>query len=299
MDVLIGIPAYNEERNIEHLLDALKSCSGGNNGYRTIVLSSGSTDKTDVIVKGRMVVDRGLSLVTEKERSGKTSALNLLLQRAGKSDVMVYLGADNIPEEGAVEKLCEAFKDPKVGLVGAHPMPVDSIKSFWGWAAQSLWGVHHLMSLKNPKISGELCAIRPGIICEVPTGIVNDDMYMQIEVEAKGYRVVYLPDVHVFLKAPSSLRDFVTQRKRILIGHIQLQSALKKRIPSMNIVANMKLFLKAMPNINLPKKMLWSTGFLILYAYAQLLAEIDFLRKRIPVVWNIAESTKKYEKPLQ
>lgn len=52
IDVSIGIPAYNEERNIGRLLTAiLNQKTQSVNISQIVVVSSGSTDKTDFIVE--------------------------------------------------------------------------------------------------------------------------------------------------------------------------------------------------------------------------------------------------------
>lgn len=293
MKVLIGIPAYNEGGNIKILLDNLsKACSKMDHSCSILVVSSGSTDETNEIVRTYMRNGDNVSLVTEKERRGKVSALNLLLDEARGYDIMLYLGADNIPADSVLNRMCEAFNDPSVGIVGSHPVPVDDPNTFWGWAYHTMWGIHHLTSLEYPKISGELCAIRPNIVKELPPGIINDDMYLQMLVEQRGYRVIYLPDAYVFLKGASNIQDFIRQRRRVLIGHIQLEFLMGKKIPTMNVLKNLSLLRKAKPKTSLVRGWLWTLAFLFFYMIAQILSKFDFLMRNLPYKWEIAETTK-------
>src|SRR6266581_1313649 len=91
----IGIMAYNEE---------------------IIVVASGCTDRTVLIVAEIALQDPRVRLCIQEKREGKASAINLFLKQA-TSPVLVLIGADVIPEESAIENLCSPFKDPKVGMV--------------------------------------------------------------------------------------------------------------------------------------------------------------------------------------
>jgi cellulose synthase/poly-beta-1,6-N-acetylglucosamine synthase-like glycosyltransferase len=293
LKALIGIPAYNEEKNIRRLLESLsKACSKIEDECTILVISSGSTDQTDMIVRDYMKSDTDVKLVTEEERKGKVSAINLLLDEAQDYDVMICMGADNLPDDDAVGRLCEAFRDPNVGIVGAHPVPVDDPNSFWGWISHTLWNIHHLVSLEHPKTSGELFAIRSNIVKELPPGIINDDMYLQALVEQKGHKAVYLSDVHVSLKGPSGLRDFIRQRRRVIFGHIQLEFLMGTEIPTMNTLRNLSLLRKAKPKASFMVGLLRSFVFLASYLIAQILVEFDFLMKKPPYMWEIAKTTK-------
>ena len=122
MDVSVGVFAYNEEKNIERLLAALqKQRLKTVNINEIIVVSSGSTDKTDEIVHNSSIKDNRIKLIIEKERKGKVSAINKFL-KAAKSDVLVQISGDVLPKVNAVEELCKPLLDSSTGIVGAHPV---------------------------------------------------------------------------------------------------------------------------------------------------------------------------------
>src|SRR5436309_2816600 len=112
----VGVMAYNEEANIKRTLDAiLEQDSEMTCPVEVIVVASGCTDNTVPIVQEMMLSDPRISLIVQERREGKASAINLFLQQA-RSSVLVMVGADIIPEKNALEKLCAHFSDPSIGM---------------------------------------------------------------------------------------------------------------------------------------------------------------------------------------
>ena len=79
----IGVTIHNEERNIRALLDLLRSENLESLGLdRVYVVSSGSTDRSDEIVREGAARWPRVVLLVERERRGKASAINVFLERA-------------------------------------------------------------------------------------------------------------------------------------------------------------------------------------------------------------------------
>ena len=80
---------------------------------------------------------------------------------------MVVIGADVLPEASALEHLCSPFKDPQIGMVGGHPVPVNNPATFMGHAVHLLWRLHHQLACIQPKL-GEVIAFR-NVISDIPS----------------------------------------------------------------------------------------------------------------------------------
>jgi len=77
MDISIGIMAFNEEKNIGRLLKVLLSQELKKVKIEEIiVVSDGSTDKTDEIVRKFMKENKIVKLITRNKRMGKALAIN-------------------------------------------------------------------------------------------------------------------------------------------------------------------------------------------------------------------------------
>jgi len=291
--VLIGLPAYNEEQNVGVLLNKLLAEYPG---YDVMVISSGSTDRTDEIVKEFASRHKNVKLVVEAERRGKTSALAILLKELNDSyDALVYMGADNIPEKGAIERLIRKLAmSEEVGAVGGRPIPLNDTKTLCGWFSHLIWHVHHEICLREPKISGELCALKSNIVYDIPPTIINDDAYLQLVVIMRGHKVAYEPNAIVYLRGPDNLKDLFKQRYRVTLGHYQVEQLLGAKLPTTYAKRNVYLAWKARKKIGLIKEIFWFAFFIVFSVAVVLKAWLDFyVLRKLPYKWEMVRSTKR------
>lgn len=229
--VSIGICAYNESENIERAIRSVYDQRlSGVSIEQVIVVSSGSTDGTDRIVVGLTEEFRNLVLIPQEKREGKNSAVNLFLDRK-TTDIAVLLNADNaFYDENTLGNLLVPFSDPKVGIVGGHPIPTNNRKEFVGFATHMLWTMHHHISLICPKI-GELVAFRD-IGTRLPLGTQSDEDILRMKLEAQGFRSVYAADAMILNRGPETVADFIKQRTRVNIGERYMKRNFDYDIPT-------------------------------------------------------------------
>ena len=293
--VFVGIPCVNEAQNIGGLLKQLETVASDEHVDEICVISSGSTDGTNDIVMDFSKRHSRIKFIVEEERRGKTSAWNRLIRRAEEigATIMVYLGGDNLPEDGAIHSLLLHFQDPKVGIVGGRPLPVnDPNRGFFGWYAHEFWNIHDIVNRKvAPKISGELMAFRVGVVREMPPAVVNDDFYLEECFRLNGYSCRYECNAVVHCRGPETIRDLVKQRRRVYAGHYQAKFFFGRK-PSTARLSSMKYVFEAMPC-----KGIRGYAYLMFAILLQLLAyavsKLDFIRCHIPYRWDLVESTKK------
>ncbi|HTY47452.1 MAG TPA: glycosyltransferase [Methanomassiliicoccales archaeon] len=212
----VGVCAYNEERNIRACLESVSAqVTDGFELREIVVVSSGSTDRTNEIVMEYEGIDARVKLHVQKERAGKNAAINLFIGVA-KGEVLVLVNADNRLEPDALSHLIAPFADGTVGMAGGRPVPTNSPDSPTGFAVHMLWEMHHRVALVHPKV-GELVAFRPPGI-ELPLGTQSDEDLIRMELEKKGMRTVYVPSAIVHNHGPENVRDFMRQRTRVNIG---------------------------------------------------------------------------------
>jgi cellulose synthase/poly-beta-1,6-N-acetylglucosamine synthase-like glycosyltransferase len=292
LKVLIGIPAHNEQENIGKTVEFLANRYPS---HGILVVSSGSTDMTDTIVRQLMSQYPNVELVVEPQRRGKSLALSRLLRRLNEGYcVMIYMGADNIPDEGAINKLLQRLNsDAKLGLIGGRPVPLNDPNTLAGWMTHLLWGVHHEISVQEPKVSGELCAIRAGTVYDTPPTIINDDAYLQFVVQMNEYTVGYEPSAVVYLRGPGTVRDFFDQRYRVTLGHYQVEQFLGGKLPTTYATRNIRIAWKVRKRVGRLKESSWFLFFLIVSGLVVAKALIDFyIRRQLPYKWKAISSTK-------
>lgn len=290
--VSIGIMAYNEEAIIGSLLQAiLKQTFHDAQLQEIFVVASGCTDNTENIVRHYMQIDQRIKLLVQPQREGKASAINLFLENAS-GDIMIVESADTVPAKGALEKLVAPFLVPKVGMTGAHPIPINSKDSFIGFTVHLMWTLHHKIALDRPKL-GELVAFR-NIVKEIPERTAVDEASIESIVVEKGYELCYVPEAIVKNKGPENIRDLIKQRRRIAAGHLYLAREQHFEVSTRSPITISKVLIPEL-SWNL-KESLWIVGAIGLEAISRLLGFYDvFFKKANPYIWDIAHSTKTWD----
>ncbi len=308
----LGITAYNEEANIGRLLEAaLRQETGYCRLQEIFVVASGCTDRTVEIAQSYARRYPQVRVLEQAERQGKASAINLFLQHA-QGEIFIIESADTIPAADAYENLVAPFADSQVGMTGAHPVPVNSAKNFMGHCAHFLWGLHHRMALRHPKL-GETIAFR-SIVRSIPANTAVDEVSIEMLVTRAGYKLAYAPRAIVYNKGPETVRDFIKQRRRIGNGHLQVKLT-TGYAPStsglgatFNVIGQAaarqlrrtaKIFRKGKPLLGIRllarqfKYAVWSLGTIGLEAAGRLLGWYDCVfRRRNPVRWEPITTTK-------
>jgi len=292
----VGVMAFNEQENIRYILESLTrqrlSCC---RIQELVVVSSGCRDDTEKIVAAIARSNPVIRLVVQKEREGKASAINQFLKKA-KGDVIVVESGDTIPHETAIENLVRPFLDPQVGMTGARPVPVNSEETFMGYTVNLFWRLHHEMALEHPKL-GELIAFR-NIVREIPKNTAVDEASIEAIITGAGYRIHYAKDAIVHNKGPETVRDFLKQRRRIMVGHKHLQITHGYTVSTMKFRNLAGLFWRLVKDTRWNfKRVLWTCAAVFLEGYGRLLGDYDFyIKKKNPFAWDIAQSTKSLRK---
>jgi len=285
----IGVICYNEETNINSLLDGLLNQNLHEvEILKIIVVSSACTDRTDEIVQSYCQKDERISLIMQPTREGKSSAINLFLREAA-GDICILESGDTIPYPNTIEKLVLPFKNPKIGMVGTRPIPVDTDTNFMGYVVHLLWKLHHLIAMEHPKL-GEMVAFR-NIVKQIPKESAVDEASIEAIITQNGYELYYDGNAMVKNKGAETVSDFLKQRRRIYAGHLWLTKTQNYEVATQNPFHIFKYLLQIMEWS--PHKVLWSLGAMILEAWGRFLGMYDFyIKKKNPYKWEISESTK-------
>lgn len=285
----VGVMAYNEERNIGRLLEALTTQRLSDAVIvEVVVVSSGSTDRTDEITLEWSDRDPRVRLVRQEARRGKASAINLYLAHAA-GDVFILESGDTLPAPDCVERLLGPFADPTVGMTGARPMPVDDPLTFMGFVVHMLWRLHHRLAMKTPKL-GEMVAFR-SFVRAIPPNTAVDEASIEAIVAEHGMSLCYVPGAIVNNKGASTVADFLRQRRRIYAGHLWLEREQEYEVSTKKVGGIVSVLLDDMDWS--PRAVVWTAGGIFLEFWGRLLGMIDYyVLKRNPFAWDIAETTK-------
>lgn len=284
----IGIMAHNEAANINRLLEILRDQLTTNaNITEIMVVASGCTDDTDSIAQAHAKQDPRIRLLVQPRREGKASAINQFLLRA-REKIVVLCSADLLPAIDSVEQLVAPFADSELGMTCARPVPVNDPETFMGFAAHMLWDLHHQVNLLNFK-AGEMVALRK-IFERIPYHTAVDEASIEPVIRGQGYSVKYIPTALVYNKGPETVKDFLSQRRRIYAGHLAVRKLLGYSVSTMS---GRKILGMVLRNLDMrPRPFLWTWGVAALEVYGRFLGWRDYKKRRAHTVWEIAKTTK-------
>jgi biofilm PGA synthesis N-glycosyltransferase PgaC len=287
----VGIMAYNEEANIG---EAIGTILGQNvtSGHiaELIVVASGCEDRTAAIVADIAGQDPRVRLIEQPRREGKASAINLFIS-AARSPVLVMVSADVLVKEGTIDALLRHFEDPSVGMVGGHPIPVNRETTFLGHAVHLQWRLHDRIARHSPKL-GEIVAFR-NVVSGIPLDTAVDEISIQALITQLGYKLAYESQAIVYNRGPTTVGDFLRQRRRIYAGHLRVREQQSYSASTMSSSRVLRA-IWGTGSFATPRGMVWTIGTAGLEITARGLGHYDVVRGRQQHVWDVSATTKRH-----
>lgn len=217
--VSILIAAYNEESCLAATLENKLALDYPSDKLEIWVASDGSTDATDEIA--RRYADRGVKLLTQNPRQGKTAGLNRLAESA-TGEILVFSDANSLYAPDAVRRLVRNFADPRVGYVTGKMVYVDKTGSLVGAGCSAYMRYENLLrSLETAAgsvvgVDGGIDAVRKSLYAPMRADLLPD-FVLPLTVVEKGFRVVYEPSALLKEDALSGSRDEWRMRVRVTL----------------------------------------------------------------------------------
>ena len=193
--VSLIITAYNEERHLKTKLENTLALDYPTELLEIIVASDCSSDRTDEIA--REFKDRGVRLVRQSERLGKTAAQNSAVEKAS-GEIVLFSDATSLYQRDVVRMLMPGFADPGVGCVAGRLVYVDPAESHVGRGARSYWSYESFLKHHESRAgsligaSGCLYAVRRSAYVPLYHEACSDFIIATKMVE-QGLRAVYEP----------------------------------------------------------------------------------------------------------
>ncbi|MHB8078185.1 MAG: glycosyltransferase family 2 protein [Candidatus Krumholzibacteriia bacterium] len=215
--VTVLIAAHNEARHIVETVRNKLDQDYPADRLEVIVISDGSTDGTDDLVRG--LADRRVTLIRQEPRAGKTAGLNLAAPRA-RGDLLAFADANSLWASDALARLVEPLADPAVGYVTgrmAYRAPDGSLAGegcsaymryenalrAWETACGSIVGV-----------DGGIDAVRRELYAPMRADQLPD-FVLPLSVRERGFRVVYEPRALLYEDALAAASDEFRMRVRV------------------------------------------------------------------------------------
>lgn len=224
--VSVVMVVRNEEAVLEAKLQNLLALDYPPERYEIVVVSDGSSDRTDEILREQSRNPR-LRVLFKQLAQGKASGLNDALAVAG-GEVIMFVDARQQIEAGALRVLLEDFADPDVGCVSGALILGDAQSGESGRGMGLYWRlekkIRELESVSGSMVgaTGAIYAVRRNLLDTVPEGTILDDVYIPMQVVRRGKRAIFEPQARAW-DAPDlgGAREF-SRKVRTLSGNYQL-----------------------------------------------------------------------------
>lgn len=215
--VTIIIPAYNEERHIGKTVANKLALDYPADKLDILVVSDGSTDHTDSIVKA--YEDRGVKLLRQEPRAGKTAGLNAAIKQA-KGEIVFFSDANSLHHPQALKALVANFSDPLVGYVTGKMLYANPDGSVIGDGCSAYMKYENKLRLWETRI-GSVVGVDGGVDAvrrELYVAMREDqlpDFVLPLNVIDQGYRVIYEPEALLYEDALNDAADEYRMRVRV------------------------------------------------------------------------------------
>jgi len=254
--------------------------------------------ETIAVVNEYTARDSAVRHVADPQR-GKPTALNLGL-KAARGDIVAFSDGDVFVAEDALPPLLAPFENPQVGAVSGRPISVSPRDTLLGYWSHLLVEGAHQMRLNRDRAgrflfcSGYLFALRRDLIEHVPDDALAEDAVISHHVARQGYYVRYAPRARVFVKYPTTYKDWLRQKVRSAGGHAQgyvRQSPDRMRSPWLEIVNGARLALRYPRDW---REFFWTLLLFAARLHLWLLVFINVRLRRRPLqaLWKRVETTK-------
>lgn len=222
-DVSLIVPTYNEAAVIEKKLENIQELDYPENKLRVILVDSASEDGTLEVCKAFLAKTNlrfPITLLSEKERLGKSHALNYALKHAD-GEIIATSDADSFWEKNTLKKAVSYFADSSVGAVTGKEELTNLQKSVHTMSEGLYRKFYYTLRLGESIIhstlifQGELTLYRRSAFGEFEDKPgYSDDIGTIINIASSGYRCIFVPEAVFYDTAAYSLNGRLRVKSR-------------------------------------------------------------------------------------
>lgn len=224
LHVSVVLVAYNEERRIQSRIENLLNTNYPLELLEIVIVSDGSTDKTNETITS--LNNPKIKLIQVTERSGKSSGVNLGVQNAS-GDIIVFCDARQRFTPETIPALVSHFSDPEVGAVSGS-LEIDPATTSVGAGVDIYWRIEKMIRYSESVFdscigcTGAVYAIRKELFEPLPEDTILDDVVIPMKIAIKGYRVIFDPNALAYDPQPLEPEKEKIRKERTLAGNFQM-----------------------------------------------------------------------------
>jgi poly-beta-1,6-N-acetyl-D-glucosamine synthase len=224
--VSVVMVVRNEEKVLASKLHNLLEMEYPRDCYEIVVVSDGSTDRTEAILQEH-ASDECIRVVLNAQSQGKAACLNDAIE-VMRGEVAMFTDARQMIQPDALRLLAENFSDPTVGCVSGQLVLGDMHSGDSGTGLGLYWSIEkkirQLESASGSVVgaTGALYAVRRENLVPIPSGTILDDVYLPMQVVRQRKRVVFEARAKAWDQPNLGADREFARKVRTLSGNYQL-----------------------------------------------------------------------------
>lgn len=222
--ISITLPAYNAQATLRPVLEGLTRVDYPRDRRQILVVSDGSTDGTDDLV--REFAPQGVELLRIEGRLGKTEIENRAMD-ALTGDIIINTDASVTVDAAAIKHLVAALGDPAIGVASGRDISVASVGATGhggeaAYVGYEMW-IRELETDVDAIVgsSGCLYAIRAPLHRRKLPGHLSRDFSSALWAKLNGVRAVTVNDAICYVPRAASMRIEYRRKIRTMSRGIQ------------------------------------------------------------------------------
>jgi poly-beta-1,6-N-acetyl-D-glucosamine synthase len=225
--ISIVIASKNEEKNIGNRIQNILETQYPEKSLEIIVVSDGSEDNTNRIIKECSKNDKKINLIAYHPSRGKPFALNTGIKQA-KGDIIIFTDSRQRFHSMALTELVANFNDPDVGCVSGELIFQESHDSAIQKEMGAYWHYEKMVRKMESRAgsaagaTGAVYAIRKALYKTIPEETILDDVLIPMNIVMQGYRCVFDPSARAYDSVSKDIESEITRKIRTLAGNWQL-----------------------------------------------------------------------------
>ena len=226
--VSILVPCFNEEANVEEVVEALDRIHYSD--LEIICINDGSTDRTGALLDQMLLRYPRLRVIHQSSNQGKAVALNTAAPLAG-GEFLICIDGDALLDPHIVPWMLRHFDSPRVAAVTGNPrirtrstllgkIQVGEFSSIIGLIkrAQRTYG-------RVFTVSGVIAAFRRSALHQVgywSPDMLTEDIDISWKLQTNHWAIHFEPRALAWILMPETIKGLWKQRLRWSMGGIQV-----------------------------------------------------------------------------
>jgi len=217
--VTITVPVYNAASSIRSTLDGILDLDYERDKLQVLVISDGSTDETDEIV--RTLRSRGVELLRLPERRGKTVAENTALA-AARGQILVNVDSTILLTPMSLKRLVRVFDDPTIGVASGRDVSIgeagrEGTRAESDYVGYEMW-IRDLETQVGSIVGASGCfyGARRCIHSKPLPPELSWDFASALNARLQGYRSVSVNDAICIVPRAREIRSELTRKVRTM-----------------------------------------------------------------------------------